>query len=492
MSLSQALVEMGYITTEQLQTAEDRRKLAGGFVFESLLTMGMISQEQLNEVAGSGPPIPRTLEATGLEEQFLLDFVLKSMYISVHETVSAISAEVKLSKAVVEYLLTLLRDRGLVEISGTAQSQFLLRHSLTGRGRARATEALNQSAYIGPAPVPLEDYYFRVEAQSIANERIDLGNLKKAMADLVLPPRLLRQLGPAVNSGKAVLLYGDSGNGKTSIAERLGGVFRQSMYIPYALKVDQQIIKVYDEAVHRRAENEILPAEEHDQILDRSAAHDPRWVACQRPVLLAGGELTLGMLDLDFDPLAKFYEAPLQAKAMGGVLVIDDFGRQLVKPEDLLNRWIVPLERKVDYLTLHTGKKFAIPFDAIVVFSTNLSPAQLMDAAFLRRINYKIRLDPPSVEEYGEIFRRLCEFFGIKYSDKIVSFLISEFYEKHGIPLAAVHPKLIIEHSKAAAKFYGWEPRLTHELIEEAVENLAERIRESARATPPVQKVSSG
>ena len=177
-----------------------------------------------------------------------------------------------------------------------------------------------------------------------------------------------------------------------------GPVFRQTIYIPHALKVDQQIIKVYDEAVHRRAENESLPADEHAQILDRSAPHDPRWVACQRPVLLAGGELTLGMLDLDFDPLAKFYEAPLQAKAMGGVLVIDDFGRQLVAPEDLLNRWIVPLERKVDYLTLHTGKKFAIPFDAIVVFSTNLSPAQLMDAAFLRRISYKIRLGNPSLE----------------------------------------------------------------------------------------------
>ena len=492
MSLSQALVEKGFITSEQLEAAEKRQKLAGGFVFESLLTMGLISREQLNEVSGTGPPIPRTLEATGLGEQFLLDLVLKSMYISVHHTVSEISGEVKLSKPVIEHLLTLLRDRGQVEISGTAQSQFLLRHQLTDRGRARAMEALNQSAYVGPAPVTLEDYYFRVEAQSIANERIDLGTLKKALADLVLPSRLLRQLGPAVNSGKAVLLYGPSGNGKTSVAERLGGVFRHTIYIPHALKVDQQVIKVYDQAVHRRVHSESQPEEEHEQILDRSADHDPRWVACHRPVLLAGGELTLSMLDLDFDPLAKFYEAPLQVKSTGGVLVIDDFGRQLVKPEDLLNRWIVPLERKVDYLTLHTGKKFAIPFDAIVVFSTNLSPAQLMDSAFLRRINYKIRIGAPTVEEFGEIFRRLCELFGIKYSEKIVSFLVSDFYEKHGIRLAAVHPKLIIEHSKAAAKFYGWEPRLTHELIEEAVENLAERIQSSSASDPPVQKIPIG
>ena len=491
MGLSEVLVEQGYITSEQLEAAEERRKLAGGFVFESLVTMGFLAREQLEEVAGAPPPIPRTLEETGMEEQFLLDFVLKSMYVSAHQTVSEVSGEVKLSKSVVEILLNLLRDRGLAEILGTAQSQFLLRHTLTERGRARAMEAMSQSAYVGPAPVPLEDYYFRVEAQSIVNERIDLGSLKKAMKDLVLPPRVLRQLGPAVNSGKAILLYGPSGNGKTSIAERLGSVFGQTIYIPHALKVDQQIIKVYDEAVHLRAESESLPADEHAQILDRSAPHDPRWMACQRPILVAGGELTLAMLDLDFDPLAKFYEAPLQAKAMGGVLVIDDFGRQLVSPEDLLNRWIVPLERKVDYLTLHTGKKFAIPFDAIVVFSTNLSPAQLMDAAFLRRISYKIRLGTPSLDEYTEIFRRLCEFFGMKYSEKIVSHLVSDFYEKHNIPLCCVHPKLIIEHSKAAAKFYGWEPRLTHELIEEAFENLAERIKETSRIDASVPKISS-
>ena len=492
MGLSQALVEKGTITSEQLESAQERRKLVGGFVFESLLLMGFLSREQLNEVCGSAPAIPRTLEATGMEEQFLLDFVLKSMYISVHETVSEISQEIKLSKPVVELLLIMLRDRGLVEISGSAESQFLLRHALTERGRARAVNALSQSAYVGPAPVPLEDYYFRVEAQSIVNERVDLGSLKKAMSDLVLPSRVLRQLGPAVNSGKALLLYGPSGNGKTSVAERLGLVFRQTVYIPHALKVDQQIIKVYDEAVHRRAEQESPPVDEHEQILDRWGAHDPRWVACRRPVLLAGGELTLGMLDLDFDPQGKFYEAPLQVKAMGGVLVIDDFGRQRVNPEELLNRWIVPLERKVDYLTLHTGKKFEIPFDAIVVFSTNLSPAELMDAAFLRRISYKVMLGQPTLEEYTEIFRRLCEIHGLKYSEKIVSYLLAEFYEKYDIPLCSVHPKLIIEHSEAAGKFYGWEPRLTHELIEEAVANLAERIQETSRTAPPVQKISSG
>ena len=492
MGLSQALVEKGYITSEQLRSAETRRKLVGGFVFESLLMMGFLSREQLNEVCGSAPAIPRTLEATGIEEQFLLDFVLKCMYISVHETVSEISQEIKLSKAVVELLLIMLRDRGLVEIAGSAESQFLLRHALTERGRARAMAALSQSAYVGPAPVPLEDYYFRVEAQSIVNERVDLGSLKKAMSDLVLPSRVLRQLGPAVNSGKALLLYGPSGNGKTSVAERLGLVFRQTLYIPHALKVDNQIIKVYDEAVHRRVEQERPPVDEHEEILDLWATHDPRWVACRRPVLLAGGELTLAMLDLDFDPMGKFYEAPLQVKAMGGVLVIDDFGRQLVNPEDLLNRWIVPLERKVDYLTLHTGKKFEIPFDAIVVFSTNLSPADLMDTAFLRRLNYKVRLDHPTVEEYTEIFRRVCEVHSLKYSEKLISYLLAEFYEKHDIPLCSVHPKLIIEHSEAAGKFYGWEPRLTHELIEEAVENLAERIRETSRTTLPVQKISSG
>ncbi len=490
MGLSNLLLENGHITEEQLEAASERQRLAGGFVFENLVSMGFVERDQVDQLYRSSPPIPRTLEATGLEEQYLLDFILRSMYISAHQTVAEISREVKLAKPVVEILLTLLRDRSLVEIAGTAKSHFLLRHVLTERGRDRAIEALSQSAYVGPAPVPLEDFSIRVEAQSIVNERIDLGNLKGALSDLVLPARLLRQLGPAVNSGKALLLYGPSGNGKTSVAERLGDVFQQTIYIPHAIKVDQQVIKVYDEAVHRTWNPEEGPSEEHEEILDRSAPYDLRWVACQRPVVMAGGELTLKMLDLDFDSLAKFYEAPLQVKAMGGILVIDDFGRQLVKPEDLLNRWIVPLERKVDYLTLHTGKKFEVPFDAIVVFSTNLSPAELMDAAFLRRINYKVRLDPPTVEEFTEIFRRLCEFYNLKFSDKIISVMMSDFYDKHDIPLCSVHPKLVLEHAIAAGKFYGWEPRLTHELIEEATENLAERVRKEGGLTPPVARVA--
>ncbi len=289
----------------------------------------------------------------------------------------------------------------------------------------------------------------------------------------MLSSDILRRLGPAANSGRAILLYGASGNGKTSLAEALGETFQQCIYIPYCIEADGQIIKIFDPAVHRPVTSQQDSGNSRSRpIYLPQIEYDPRWVRCRRPIIISGGELTLEMLDLEFDPHSKYYEAPLQVKATGGVYIIDDFGRQRVRPHDLLNRWIFPLERKVDFLTLHTGKKFELLFDQLVIFATNFPPDELMDPAMLRRVHYKLHVVPPNLDDYKEIFRRICEMYRLEYSEGIISYLVNSFYNKHKIPLAAFHPKFIVEHVIAACNYAGQPPGLNQQLLADALENL--------------------
>ena len=297
----------------------------------------------------------------------------------------------------VEDLLNFAKKDALVEIRGPSEKNYnIMRYALTNAGKERASEALRRCEYIGPVPIPLETYQTQVQKQTITNEVIGIEQLKKATSHLVLSEEVVRRLGPASNSGRAILIYGAAGNGKTSIAEALANAFEQPVYVPYAIEADGQIIKIYDPSVHVAFPMNNGANGNTNPILLPHLQHDPRWVRCKRPYLISGGELTLEMLDLDFDPHSKYYEAPLQMKAIGGVFVIDDFGRQRVRPHELLNRWIFPLERKVDYLTLHTGKKFALLFDQLVIFATNFPPEELMDPAQLRRIHYKMKVNPPT------------------------------------------------------------------------------------------------
>jgi predicted ATPase with chaperone activity len=309
--------------------------------------------------------------------------------------------------------------------------------------------------------------------QTIANERIVADTLSRTLSHLILPKETLRQLGPAINSGRAMLLHGASGNGKTSIAQALAQVFRQTVCIPHSIEVDGQIIKIFDRTVHKEIPSERSPGESvRSPFSLQPAKFDPRWVRSRRPVVISGGELTLRMLDLEFDPISKYYEAPLQVKATGGVFVIDDFGRQAVRPRDLLNRWIVPLERRVDYLTLHTGKKFDLPFDQLVIFSTNIPLEEMMDAALLRRIHYKIRIDPPTVEDYKAIYRTICHLHELEPSEEILTYLLDSFYSNNIMPAMAFHPKFIVEHCITACNYEGIPPRLTMGLVRDALQNL--------------------
>ncbi len=483
MPLGTLLIERELLTEDQLEAGLARQKLTGGLLGDNLVALGYISRAQLEAFFLEPPQTPKSIKETGLGAQFLINSVLKVVYLTNVETLPEISDQIKLSPSIIDTLLQTAKKDGLIEVRGAVGTNSnLLRHGLTTLGRQWALDALRQSQYNGPAPVPLADYVGQVQKQATVNERINAVSLGKSFSHLVLPDHIPRRLGPAINSGRSILIYGASGNGKTCISEGIGASFEHSIYIPHCIEVDGQIIKVFDSALHRLVSSPAKQPEENSSILQfRQEESDPRWVRCRRPVIITGGELTLEMLDLDFDPISKYYEAPLQVKAVGGVFVIDDFGRQLVRPRDLLNRWIIPLEKKVDYLTLHTGKKFEIPFDELVIFSTNLDPAELSDPAFLRRIQYKLRVDPPTVDDYKMIFERMCEVYRLELPDEILSWLLDSFYRETGTPIAAYHPRFIVEHSIAACAFDSVPPRMTLDLVKDAVENLVIRDRPGAK-----------
>ena len=410
------------------------------------------------------PRAPRTAAESGLSATFLFDLTLKTLYYQNEMRGSEVAEALRLPFHVVEETLETLKRERLIEVKGIeGPSRAAYRFTILSAGRDRAREALAVSQYVGPAPVSLEEYTRRVIAQNRGLERIPSDHLKEAFAEMVLAPELIHRVGPAVSARKSLFLYGAPGNGKTMLAEAIGRALGGAIHVPHAIEMDHQVIKVYDPVFHGAEEPtgggmEGLPIA--GDLLDR------RWVKARRPVVFSGGELTLEMLDLNFNDREGFYQAPLQMKANGGVFILDDFGRQIVQPRDLLNRWIVPLDRGVDYLTLHTGRKFPIPFRTLVVFATNLRPHDLVDEAFLRRIRYKIAITDPSREEYREIFRRESERHGVEGADWAVDYLFLEYYEKQGIPPRCCHPRDILEKIVDSARFEGVAPSLDAESLD--------------------------
>jgi hypothetical protein len=413
------------------------------------------------------PPVLEDYAQTGLNVGVLTDLLLKALYVQGMRTGRQLSELVRLPFSFVDERVLDLQHRRMVEVRGTSGlSRAAYHFELTNAGRDRAREALDSTQYLGPAPVPLEQYRFWTLRQSIAHTSVSREMVRDGFRELVLQDSMLDMLGPAINSAKSLFLYGAPGNGKTYISEAIAGLLGGAIYIPYAIEVDGQILTLFDPIYHQQIPDD--PGIPEEGWLRAPYGYDRRFVRIRRPVVMVGGELTLDQLDLKYDPYAKMYSAPFQLRANGGVLILDDFGRQRIPPRDLLNRWIVPLEKRIDFLTLHTGGKFPVPFDTLLIFATNLAPTDLVEEAFLRRIHYKINVPGPGPEDYQEIFRRCCTQRGLDYNEVAVRYIYTEWYGKRGIEPRACHPRDILDHVLDIARFRELEPSLAREVVERA------------------------
>ena len=419
------------------------------------------------QAVGFQPRDIHTIEESGLNLQFLADLCLKHIYYATTLSGRDAATQMRLPfVGVMDKVIEKLRQEGVVEVrGGSALTTASYVHSLTDKGRARALELVDRSAYSGPAPVSLDDYWDSVKLQTIDSVVVTQKALRNAYSHLVVSDRLLNQLGPAINSSQSIFLFGPPGNGKTSLAETASKLLGGSIYVPYALEHDGQVIKVYDSVFHTGLSSD------NGQV----DARDRRWVNSRRPVVVVGGELTMESLDLVYSETGKFYEAPFQLKANCGMFLIDDFGRQRVSPRDLLNRWIVPLEKREDYLNLRTGQELSVPFDQLIIFSTNLDPASLVDEAFLRRIRYKIEVPNPTIEEYEEIFRRVCDRRRVPYEFSAIEFVL-DYYDRRGIEPRSCHPRDLIDQLIDIAEYLE-EPRsLSKDLLTSACDSYFVRL----------------
>jgi hypothetical protein len=409
------------------------------------------------------PAPPNSIEETGLHPDTLAQLLLKTL-VAGEASGSGLAEKLRLPYSVLDALVQHARVEKLLEVrgaSGTGSAGY--RYVLTDLGRDRAGQFFDMSRYVGPAPVPLAQYNAYVRACMDARPYLDRRTLSSGFEHLVIGNGMLDQLGPAVNSGKALFLYGAPGNGKTVFAEGIGRALGGEMHVPFAVDVDGQTITMFDPVNHQR----MTEAASSNSVI-AAAAHDRRWECIRRPVVVVGGELTLEMLDLTFNPISKFYEAPIQLKANGGVFVVDDFGRQRIPPRDLLNRWIVPLESRVDFLTLHTGRKFEIPFNVLIVFATNLKPESLADEAFLRRIPYTILAKNPTMDEYCRIFELNCRRRGMAFDAVMVEYLDRKYYKPRKLQMRACHPRDLISQVVDICRYTNREPVITRELLDAA------------------------
>jgi hypothetical protein len=413
------------------------------------------------------PAIPMTIAATGLNPVFARDILIKTMFRKNVSTPPEVEANLCCSAPIALELIEMARAQNLIEVVGRTGTD--LRYQMSESGKARALDALAQSEYFGALPIPLDDYKEQVKLQSVADVGITQSALEGSMGHLIIPDNLLSQLGPAVNSGKSILMYGPPGNGKSSISNGIRDALGDKIFVPKVLEYSGQIISVYDPIVH----GEGTESSADPNSLRRSGMQfDNRYVLCKRPSVITGGELTLSMLELNYNPNSKTYQAPLQLKATGGVFIVDDLGRQSEPPQALINRWIVPMEGGDDILSLQSGEKFLVPFDTLVIFSTNFHPAKIFDGAALRRIYYKVLIDSPNRDEMIQIYALVAKAMKMPLDEQVLIHLFSKLYPQTDNKYAAYHAPFLITQMKSICDYEGRPHKMEIDLVERAWANL--------------------
>ncbi|MEP2027462.1 MAG: ATPase [Paracoccaceae bacterium] len=417
------------------------------------------------------PPAPRSIAEMRLPIVMMRDILLKTIFRKNVDTTSEIAKAICLPIPVTQQLVDAARDQKLLEATGTlnANSGNEMGYQLTDQGKARALDALSQSEYFGAMPVPLDVYREQVERQSIKNIAVTRDQLTNAMGHLVLPDTLLDHLGPAVSAGRSILMYGPPGNGKSSISNGIRDALGDRVYVPLAIEYSGQVITVYDPIVHSAAE---VQADDPNSLRRTGNRYDTRYIQCERPTVVTGGELTLDMLDLVYNPNAKTYQAPLQLKSTGGIFIVDDLGRQSEPPQALINRWIVPLEESKDILALQSGEKFEVPFDTLVIFSTNFHPNEIFDKAALRRIFFKIKIDGPNQEDFLKIFAMVARKKGVPLDEPALVHLLKVKYPTIENIYANYQPVFLIDQIMAICEFEGIPYQMTPDLIDRAWANM--------------------
>lgn len=477
MHLGDILVARGLITLADLTAAHERQQRTGLHLGDVLADMAVMSRIEFDAAmawaAAHAPALPRSIEETGIPNTELLNLMLRLMSLEACETATDLSHAMRLPYGVVQKLLEQARDKKWLQPAGLGLSihNNEPRYALSQEGHSAAADALHHCTYLGPAPVNLDSFCQQVTRQAINKEKLDVRVLLAGLSGLSMRDELVRRLLPAINAGRTMLLYGPPGNGKTSIAERIAGLFSQIIFVPHAVNISGHIMRVYDPNVHKPVLTEADRLHVGDEGLS-ATLFDDRFVLCRRPFAMAGGELTLEMLDLQYDAETKFYDAPMHIKALNGVFLVDDFGRQRIGPKELLNRWIVPMESRVEYLKLHTGKSFGLPFDELLIFSTNLDPKDIMDPALLRRLPYKIKLASPSAEEFRALFLHHAQASHLSGAEDVIDYAIELLTVRTEFGLANFQPKFICEQvAEVCASFY-LQRHLTRDLVRDSLANL--------------------
>ena len=406
-------------------------------------------------------PRPRILEESGLRQTFVVDLLCKHLQSAGVLTLADLVRRVALAGPILERVLGFMKSEGLVEVRSQTKENAGLRYALTDRGRSQALEAMMRSGYVGPAPVPLADYARVVRAKTVHGRSVTREDVEKLFDGLVIKEELVDQLGQSMNSGRSIFIYGPAGTGKTFISQKLARLFHDLTLVPHAILVDQTIVRVFDPMLHKA-----VNVNDGANALMLEHGHDPRFVSCERPVIVVGGELTSELLEVQYDPATRQYEAPLQLKANNGLFLLDDLGRQKVHPDVILNRWIVPMEEARDYHSLGAGQHFVVPFDEVLIFSTNLKPLDLADEAFLRRIGYKIHFDHLDEDQYRMIWSDACEEQSIPLMDEIMDYLVNDLHGRTETPMKPCHPRDLLGIAMDRIRYKNMPRLLTRELLD--------------------------